>query len=437
MPLTSIALIKTAVGIIGAGISLAKAAEAGDSNATKLSDKLSEAIFSETFGGIFADWVKGGADAGYARLKEKLNGIEYSQDSLNHDLQRAARKAQLIATFFACQSCLAKLEAEKFARQDESQLARIRERVQERVWPGDAPEKKYLSKVIKYLNAEIKNNEAAVYGSKLTFVEFSSIFDTYAIVVDEGKQANFAQQLKREFLDELRLTTKLDLGFQFDKKGFGLLEEAVLSGWEEIPADVESHNYFGTTQSARDQKFDWFNLVCLIFNEEYKNNPKVLAASQKQLLLEISRRLDQFGKLDGQAVDTITNGIAKLAGQLTTLQAGVDKANREIEVLLKRIAPDKLNIAQPFVALPSLHDKVYGRNQEIEQLLAFLRSNTKHGVLIAPTCFGKTFLLKKFLFKTLGVTTVKPEFANLFEKVIYLDCRLNTCSFRFFGSIDH
>ncbi len=75
--------------------------------------------------------------------------------------------------------------------------------------------------------------------------------------------------------------------------------------------------------------------------------------------------------------------------------------------------------------MPDFDEKVYGRDGEVESILDHLRSEKKHGGFVAPTCFGKTYLIKKFLRKTLDADKVKDEFSGLFEKVIYLNCREN------------
>ena len=51
-----------------------------------------------------------------------------------------------------------------------------------------------------------------------------------------------------------------------------------------------------------------------------------------------------------------------------------------------------------FVDLPSLDTVVYGREFEAKILADFFaRHNKRHCAIVAPSCFGKTFLLRKFL----------------------------------------
>lgn len=54
--------------------------------------------------------VKGGASTTYSNFKATYANIRLpDKDKLNHDLQKAVRKSQLIATYFAAQYCLEKL----------------------------------------------------------------------------------------------------------------------------------------------------------------------------------------------------------------------------------------------------------------------------------------------------------------------------------------
>jgi hypothetical protein len=77
-------LLRAAIGIIGAGVSL---------TSSDNREKLSEAIFSETFGGIVADWFKGAGEAGYEKLTTNL-----TRANVMHIAQASVR--QVLSAFF-------------------------------------------------------------------------------------------------------------------------------------------------------------------------------------------------------------------------------------------------------------------------------------------------------------------------------------------------
>ena len=70
-----------------------------------------KAIFGEAIGGLFAQWLNEGNSLAYDQFLKRLETLD--AHALNHDLQRAAAKAQILATFFAVQSCLADIEADR------------------------------------------------------------------------------------------------------------------------------------------------------------------------------------------------------------------------------------------------------------------------------------------------------------------------------------
>jgi tetratricopeptide (TPR) repeat protein len=73
-----------------------------------------------------------------------------------------------------------------------------------------------------------------------------------------------------------------------------------------------------------------------------------------------------------------------------------------------------------FVGFPSL-DVVYGRVEELCILKNFfVTKNKRHCAVTAASCFGKTFLIKKFL---RDVYEFEQDYKNLFDGVIYLNCK--------------
>ncbi len=78
------------------------------------------------------------------------------------------------------------------------------------------------------------------------------------------------------------------------------------------------------------------------------------------------------------------------------------------------------NQAIQFVDLPSLDTIVYGREVEAKMLADFFLAQHKHCAIVAPSCFGKTFLLRKFL---QHVNANDADFKASFDKIIYFNCR--------------
>ena len=73
-----------------------------------------------------------------------------------------------------------------------------------------------------------------------------------------------------------------------------------------------------------------------------------------------------------------------------------------------------------FVDLPTLDAVVYGRDAEVKILADFVISNRRHCAVIAPSCFGKTFLIRKFL---QNVNANDDFYKDSFDKIIYFNCR--------------
>jgi tetratricopeptide (TPR) repeat protein len=373
-------------------------------------DEFPKVFLGETFGGVVTDCLRQGLAQNYNQLKAKYSRIELNKDILNYDLQRTARKARLIATFFAAQHCLEQVKAENKSKDDREA---------------------YLNEVIKYLSDEIKNVENVVYRAAISFDEFVQIFDIYQRVVERGVQAAVSNSLKEDILRELEIHSTFP-DSKFDPDAFSLLATTLQTGWEELSPKGGANEHFvkpdisSLERAVSGKKYDWFYLVCSIFNEEYKTNPRIEATTRKQLLLKILAGLETFGTLKSD-ISTLTAEISNFADDLKKIREGVDEANqgiKEIKDLIRQSVPEKSE-AQNLIGLPSLRDKVYGREEELRLLLDFLEWGKQFGVIIAPSGFGKTYLIKSFLWTITEIGGVKGEYRPFVEKVIYLDCRAN------------
>src|SRR5436190_13715804 len=93
--------LRLLVGLVGFGYSLFKAdfREGGG-----VSNEILKSIVGHTTGAGFYEFFKGGAESALEQFTESLQRGD--SENLNHDLQRAARKAQLSATLLAVRACL-------------------------------------------------------------------------------------------------------------------------------------------------------------------------------------------------------------------------------------------------------------------------------------------------------------------------------------------
>jgi tetratricopeptide (TPR) repeat protein len=440
MPLEYLALAKAAVGVGTALFSLT------DEENRK---KFLEAAFSETFGGIIADFAKDSAHSLYDKLNEKyLQKGAIDKNSLNHDLLRAVRKAQLVATFFAAQNCLKQIEFDNLPDEERNRLFKVGDVIISKI-KGKKEKQIFFESVVKYLNREIQNKDIPAFKGGLSFAEFEAVFDIYRQSANKSFQTKIANELRDDILDEIKNTPKFATKIEFDAKGFEILEEAINKGWNDIPHEAFVNKKFVALNIAQPPEAieskkdgaetfanDWFQIVCLIFNEEYKENPKVETAAQKQVLLEILGKVNKFGKLENTTVKELTAQISAFTDDLKYIRKKVDKIEerqeehieltKEIDKKLTQIiAPEREGVKLNLVSLPNRTDKIYGRNNEIKGILRFLREEKRHGAIVLPTCYGKTSLIKKFLYKTTDETKVKVEHRGLFEKVIYLFCYQN------------
>lgn len=450
-----IALLKLAVGAASVAYSVYNTGSnpKGNSDPTNNSvpDKAFDSIFGEFVGGIVFGMVTGGASTTYSNFKAKYASIHLpDKDKLNHDLQKAVRKSQLIATYFAAQNCLEKLN-EKNDQNDsvsnkgvlgktKKQFKRITNlSIFKRItnfFVKDNVKKGYLEGVIKYLAQEIKNVDSSPI-DLVTPEGIDEILKEYKNFTSTNLEKNVSTSLKEDILYDLKTKIILE-GSPFDQETFRSLKTTMEEGWEELPEENKSNEKSISLSitppkgPATGKKYDWFNLFCSFFIEEYKTNSRVQAVVQKNLLNDISNQMsDRFGKLDSN-LDLIVQNIFDIAKDIAEIKEAtvrIEKGIERIERTLERVYPYHCK-PQSFVGIPSLSDNIYGREEEAGKILEFLQGQQRHAAIVAPSCFGKTYLIKKFLSETIDKNEVKGEYKSLFEKIIYIDCdQINsTCS---------
>jgi Flp pilus assembly protein TadD len=422
--------LKIAVGVTGVLWSAYN--KAGTDEKAFNNDEAYKAVLGQFIGGMFYDFVKGGAGATLEKLQSKYSKINLGTDNLNHDLQKAARKAQLIATFFAAQNCLQKLAAKN--NEESSLVQKVIVKGKE-VLAGRTDEQMFFHQLINYLNEQIKDEaiENAIYKGDLDAEKFEAIFTITNQTVGSSNEAEaqtarekIAGMMRDSVLEEIEYAVRIVPDFKMNEAGLDSLKSTLENGWEEIPPEPQDSNEYvslniSDKRQQKIERFDWFDLVCGFFDEEYKNNPRVEAAVAKRQWSEISAKLDNLVTIDTKISDIVSK-ISAFAEQLNRMEAKLD----EILAIVKEIAlPIEQKDPPSFVCLPKSSDKVYGRRREIGEITKFLESSKKHGAIYVLTCFGKTSLVRKFIYKNLDVKRRESKRPELFTKIIYLDCQEN------------
>lgn len=148
---------------------------------------------------------------------------------------------------------------------------------------------------------------------------------------------------------------------------------------------------------VREMEASWFSLVCNEFQTAISNNELLANKFQNQTLVEIK---------------TDTNEIKFTLAEVLTL--------------LREVAGKKNEVAKKVVFnLPNLNEKVYDREIETREVLRVLfESDKQFSLVVAPSGFGKTFLLTKILQNITDGKAIKPEYKEKVQFIIRIDCRL-------------
>lgn len=433
--LATIGTLRTLIGIAGFGYSLYTRGWQNDSadNKNFNQSKLFEAIYGGSVGNLIYDFLKSGA-TNTVDLINKLNiqGV----DELNHDLQRAARKSQLMATSFACQSCLANL---KFNRS--SYLNKLKNFV---LTDNDVL---WLEAVNKNLKVEIEKLPEAMFDTSINYQDIFNIFDKDKVVNKEEAAEEFSIKIKIQNLDEVRnnFYSKLlgQISVDFSQGGYDLLKDAILNGWDELKVEEDEAgliklNISNLQLNPHGKKYDWFNLVCILFNEEFKTNQKIQSAIQKRELLEIkSLSLDlvsgisSLGLLDIK-IDDLTQETLNFREESLNLLKEVKQNTQALSQRLKRfeVEFDGKIFTEPKIThnFPASDIKPYGRDREAEILRQTLCGETfeskskRFSLIVAPSGFGKTILLEKTLKEVAENGAILPKFQANVQQILLIDC---------------
>jgi len=465
-PISTIALISALYPLLKSGIK-----------------SLGTSVGESSFGGPIEEVAGTLAKQGFGKLVDNLPKILESPE--NHDLLRAVRRSYLNATLVMCFARLQNINPSKFDVKNlilqvvpnNEEPGNIVETLKNSLLSSDDEANKeieWLVPAINFLHTELAN--IAKWKVSGTFEEATKNSELMLKPKNANAQISDIQsKLKTELIAELASTAYFQTFTTKEPVGKILYGEClppellknINQGWFLLKDDGSI-----LKQSAEKVDFEWFDVMSVFFAEEIKLpdsrvskifNATMLADLKYQngqscnfSAAEFAERLAEANKVIAASLENIkkefgeiNENVKLLLPLLTTIEGvqlileEVRKANRGIvkiqtaqeeskereektlHIVRQLQAKEQQGIPQTFVTLPNLKDKVYGRNEEIAALLEYLRTVNRHAAIVVPTCFGKTYLIKKFLYETLDENSVKAGHSNIFTKVIYLDCRLN------------
>ncbi len=319
------ASLRVLLGLFGVGYSLLKADFGEGAN---ISNELLKNILGEAAGNAVYDLLKGGSASA---LEETAKLLQQGDSvNLNHDLQQAARKAQLTATLLAVRASLA--ETKRLTANEKpfwsKALGLIRKDEDE----------EWLNEVVKLWRQKIDGLPDEVPPQNIERAQIINLFDFKGLGLKPNStptevQRQLAENLKEDALTEIR-AERYSVS-PLPEAAHKLLEEAIKNGWNEFVPDaapLTSLNLSGKLYRPErkralintDKQYDWFSLVCGLFDEEYKTNERVKAAMQKYLLLDIrDRQSNDVLTKDGKpiATEVFFGHIEQFGDSFTRLEA--------------------------------------------------------------------------------------------------------------------
>jgi tetratricopeptide (TPR) repeat protein len=348
------ASLRTVIGLAGVAYSLCNADFGAD---VSVRNELLKAIIGETVGGATYDLLKGGSASALGELASSLQ--QGDDRNLNHDLQRAARKAQLTTTLLAARACLA--ETKRMIRKEKSLWSKAAGKLRK------DEDEKWLNELTVSLQEKIDRLPKEFTPGIVEHDEIIGLFDPKLNLQPTDIQKQLVAKLKEDALAEIRhefakhtsdvTSINLTAHTPVNNAAYKLLEEAINTGWNEFEEDASdltllslSKSFYRPEQKQTlintDKQYDWFSLVCGLFNEEYKTDGRVQAAMQKYLLLDIRDR--QTGvALDPKTIaDLLAGHLAQFGDSFTRLEKlleTIDAKQDEILGFVKNQLEDLAN----------------------------------------------------------------------------------------------
>lgn len=375
-----------------------------------LLSEIGGASFGEGVGGSIADLFKEGSATAFENILNQISRPH--QDQLNHHLNRAARKAQLMATFFACRGCLAEIEADE----------------------GKDAEQKWLTKLEQSLakrtgSIENENLNSSTVGEK----DISAIFNAENKTVGE-----IEKEIIKKFHEDTFALIRTDAeSFPiFDRKGFDLLKNCIENGWTEQ-----------ANPTSPIKKYDWFSLLCGAFNDEYKETQN-FAAMQKIQNRELLDKISESLGTNGASFDELCESLSRTEGKMDSLTDFIkqfwSEANLKLDDLAKVSQEIKENTERSAIAAEKDFEqrfreklaqsevgtilgnfifvrptRFFNREEELKSLKNFVFENPQPITVIKGAGgYGKTSLADYFL-KEIAPHNKISDFETVNEIVIF------------------
>src|SRR5438128_2672085 len=217
LPVLLLANLRLLVGLVAFGYSVLKAdfREGGG-----VSNEILKSIVGHTTGAVSYEFLKGGAQSALEQFAKSLQGGD--SENLNHDLQRAARKAELTATLLAVHACLA--DTKRLKAQERSLWLKA----SGLLWHDD--DERRLKALAERLHCKLDNPLNDFSQPGLEPADIIALFDTRKDLstVDTPKQ--IVEIMKRDILDEVEAELKIESrGTPFPQHAFESVSEAILN----------------------------------------------------------------------------------------------------------------------------------------------------------------------------------------------------------------
>ncbi|MDQ1590923.1 MAG: hypothetical protein QOG71_1550 [Pyrinomonadaceae bacterium] len=147
---------------------------------------------------------------------------------------------------------------------------------------------------------------------------------------------------------------------------------------------------------VKEMVIGWFDLVCSEFQDAIAKNQLLANKFQNRTLVEIKS-------------DTVD----------------IKFTLAEVLELLREIAGRKEQTSQSFVLnLPNLNVVVYDRVMETTEVLrAMCEGKDQFHLVVAPSGFGKSYLLTKVLQNVTDSTAIFPAYQDKVQRIVLFDCR--------------
>lgn len=336
----SLATLRILLGVVGVGYSLIRA-DFGDG--ASLSNELLKNVAGGAVGNFIYDFTKSGGVSALEEMAKRFKAGD--SEKLNHHLQRAARKAQLTATLLAVRAC-----AEELKRERASHSTFFSKVLSPALFKGD--DEKWLNQVGKLWQEKIHRLPGEVPPDIVSADEIMRLFDPELLEPSAGTpegdvQLQLVKALREDALKEIRIE-RYSVS-PIPQVAYDRLEKVMTNGWNEPEQERDglmSLNLSAPALINPGKQYDWFSLLCGFFNEEYRSDPKVEAAMQKYLLLEIRHRqqdgvlLDAAGKPVSVQVffghlQRMDDSFTRLGNLMQTVEGKQDEILKFVGNLLK------------------------------------------------------------------------------------------------------